>query len=242
MTNNPIDHEKKSSAVAQVTPMHMLQAAIEKGASLDQMKQLMDLQERWEANEARKAYVSAMSEFKANPPKIIKDKNVSYNNTQYSHSSLGHISEAIGERMGKLGLSFRWDVSQAESIKVTCIVTHSLGHYESTSLVAEPDKSGAKNSIQAIGSTVTYLQRYTLLAATGLASMDSNDDDGRGSTELINEEQRLNLIAALDESNFDEHRWLKHHKLENIGDIPARSYEAALASLIKAKKVSDDNS
>lgn len=33
-----------------ITPMHMLQVAMEKGADLDRLQQLMGLQERWEAN------------------------------------------------------------------------------------------------------------------------------------------------------------------------------------------------
>ena len=45
-----------------------------------------------------------------------------------------------------------------------------------------PDTSGSKNSIQAISSAVTYLQRYTLLAATGLSTSELGnlDNDGRG--------------------------------------------------------------
>ena len=39
-----------------------------------------------------------------------------------------------------------------------------------------PDNSGSKNSIQAIGSTTTYLQRYTLFSILGLAA--GEDDDG----------------------------------------------------------------
>ena len=48
-----------------VTPMSMLQAAREQNASIEQMQQLMDLQFKWEANEARKAYFKAVADFKA---------------------------------------------------------------------------------------------------------------------------------------------------------------------------------
>jgi hypothetical protein len=56
-----------------------------------------------------------------------------------------------------------------------CIVEHRDGHSEDTSLTAQPDNSGKKNSIQAIGSTITYLQRYLLKLALGIAA--SKDDD-----------------------------------------------------------------
>lgn len=224
-----------------VTPMHMIQVALDKGSTLEQMQQLMDLQERWEKNEARKAFMAAMSQFKANPPEIKKDKHVSYKTNSgqinYDHASLGNVADAISECMGKHGLSFRWKIDQDKDIKVTCIVTHALGYFEETPLSAGHDSSGGKNGIQAIGSTITYLQRYTLLSATGLASQDQ-DDDGRGSEPPtpITEEQRLHLVATLDENNISEARWLKLNKLESLQDIQQAQYQDALQSILKAKK------
>ena len=43
---------------------------------------------------------------------------------------------------------------------------------------APADSSGSKNPVQQIGSTMTYLQRYTLIGALGLTTADK-DDDGR---------------------------------------------------------------
>ena len=42
------------------------------------------------------------------------------------------------------------------------------------------DTSGKKKSIQAIASAVSYLSRYTLLSACGMATLDMPDDDGQG--------------------------------------------------------------
>lgn len=50
---------------------------------------------------------------------------------------------------------------------------------------AEPDGSGSKNAVQAIGSTNTYLQRYTLFSVLGLASVDM-DDDANGAANAWN--------------------------------------------------------
>lgn len=172
-----------------ITPMAMLQIAVQQGADLDKLQKLMDLQERWEASEARKAFVSAMSDFKANPPDLIKNKHVSFQTakgkTEYDHATLDQVSLAIGTALSKHGLSHRWVTDQADGrIKVTCMITHSMGHSESVSLHSAADDSGGKNSIQAIGSAVTYLQRYTLLAATGMAVQDQ-DDDGKGQSNNV---------------------------------------------------------
>lgn len=192
------------------TPMHMLQLAIQQGADLDKLKQLMDLQERWEANEARKAFVVAMNAFKANAPKIVKTKEVSFGTgkTSYKHAVAGVASEQIGEALAKVGISHRWDVVQADGgkIKVTCILTHAQGHAERVPLEATPDTSGSKNSIQAIGSTVSYLQRYSLLAATGMVPMDA-DDDGRGGVDHVLPESIKADFLAASETVADMQAW-----------------------------------
>lgn len=174
----------KTSTALATTPSDLLRLAVEQGADMEKLEKLMALQERWEANQARKAYVEAMAEFKKNSPEIYKDKNVSFTGTTYNHATLGGICEVVIASLANHGLSHRWDIVQPPSgmIEVKCIITHMLGHNESTSLEAPPDNSGKKNGIQQIASTVTYLQRYTLLAACGLATKDMPDDDGRGAT------------------------------------------------------------
>lgn len=167
---------------APITPMGMLQMAVQQGADLDKLEKLMGLQERWEANEARKAFVKALNAFKASPPVLVKNRHVSYQGakgrTEYDHATLDHVSEEVGKALSVHGISHRWDVEQLDGglIRVTCVLTHEMGHSERVPMQSAADQSGGKNSIQAIGSAVTYLQRYTLLAATGMAVKDQDDD------------------------------------------------------------------
>lgn len=150
------------------------------GMDVGKLKELLELQERWDATQAKKAYTEAMAKFKANPPEIIKDKTVNFNQTNYSHASLYNVTSCINKALSEHGLAASWVTSQDNGlIMVTCKITHIGGHSESTCLSAPPDASGSKNPIQAMGSTVTYLERYTLLALTGLATCDQ-DDDGAG--------------------------------------------------------------
>lgn len=143
----------------------------------DKLMKLLEANEKYEANEARKAYHVAMSEFHKSPPKIAKDKQ-GHNCT---YAGLSTVVSAIAPILSANGLSHSWVTDTVdESIKVTCRITHIQGHSEEVCLSAEADTSGNKNSIQALGSTVTYLQRYTLKAALGLAE-EEQDDDGAGS-------------------------------------------------------------
>src|SRR5690606_30314272 len=97
-----------------ITPMQMLQIAVEQGADLDKLSKLMDLQERWEANEARKAYVAAISAFKADPPRLHKNKTVRFGDTEYDHATLDNVCDVIVPALTKQGLSHRWEVEQLD--------------------------------------------------------------------------------------------------------------------------------
>lgn len=175
----------ESQALAVPTPMRLMELAIEKGVDADTMGKLLDLHLRWEAEQQRKAYIEAMAIFRANPPEIKKTKKVEYENkdrslTTYYHAELDKAVEIISEALAKVEIRPSWRTSDvAGKITVTCVLTHRAGHSEDVAtLSGPPDVTGGKNNVQAIGSTTTYLQRYTLLAGTGLAA-EGQDDDGK---------------------------------------------------------------
>lgn len=178
--------EKREIAAPQNTqlavgPMANAIAALQAGMTIESLRGIMELQKEWEALEARKAYVSDMAAFKLNPPEIYKTKLVSFSGTEYMHATIGDVTRAVVDSLARHGFSHSWETKQADGmITVTCKITHRMGHSESTSMQSAPDISGKKNSIQAIASAQSYLQRYTLLAACGLATMDLPDDDGHG--------------------------------------------------------------
>jgi hypothetical protein len=169
-----------------VMPIDLMHQALISGASVEVMEKIMALQERAEANRARKAFSAAIADAKAEMPEIFKTNRVDFRSskghTQYSYEDLAEIANVIGPALSKHGLSFRWrtESSSPDVISVTCIISHRDGHMEETTLPGMPDISGNKNPIQAIGSAVTYLQRYTLKAALGLTVSKEEDDDARG--------------------------------------------------------------
>lgn len=170
-------------------PLSHAMAAIQSGMGKEQLELLkgfMALQNEWEANEAKKAYAEDMADFKLKSPPIPKDKLVGYANkdgtvTGYYHATLGGISDAVVGPLATYGFSHSWETKQAGGdITVTCTLKHRKGHTESNSMSSGPDSSGKKNAIQAVASSITYLQRYTLLGVVGLSTKDIVDDDGAG--------------------------------------------------------------
>jgi hypothetical protein len=204
----------------------------------DKLEKLLDVKERWEREEARKAFVRALNAFKAEPPTITKNKHVGYESkggrTEYDHATLDHICNQIAPALAEHGLSHRWKVEQGQQgISVTCVLTHEAGHSEEVTLTAAADQSGGKNSIQAVGSTQTYLQRYTLLAATGLAAADQ-DDDGRGADEAqkpIRSDQKQELVDLIKETGADTRKFCQYLGVESLDEIPVSKFDRAKAAL-----------
>lgn len=162
-----------------VMPQNLISQAIEKGLDVEALTKLMDLQERWEANQARKAFFQAFTNFQANIPELRKTKEVAFGEVKYHFAPLADITRQISKVLKANELSYRWEIKDdKETLSVTCLVSHIEGHTERTTMQASPDTSGSKNSIQARGSAIEYLKRYTLIGALGLSTADS-DIDGR---------------------------------------------------------------
>lgn len=217
-------------------PSDIVMAAINNGYNTEFIEKMLALQERFEANEARKAYNQAMADFKADPPEIEKDRRVQYSTSKgkadYRHASLANVTKKINASLGKHGLSASWKTEQLNGdIKVTCSISHWQGHSESTSLTAAPDDSGSKNKIQAIGSTISYLERYTILALTGLATADMDNDGQGGEVEYISTDQATEINDLIKETKANEKKFLEWLKVESIEKIPANYYKSALGAL-----------
>lgn len=181
------------------TPVTLLEKAIEKGVTVDSLEKLMALQERWEANQARKLFFESLAQFQKKCPVLKKNKVVAFNSTKYKYVQLPSIVAQIKDILTEFGLTYRWEIKdESMNLSVTCIITHKEGHYEMTSMSAAADDSGAKNKIQARGSAITYLQRYTLIGALGISSAD-DDNDGRTSEKTFDELRKdfMNMLNPL---------------------------------------------
>lgn len=227
--------QKQISPENIATPATLLEMAVSQNADVDKLEKLMALQERYDAKQAKSAFLKAITEFQSIVPRITKTKE----GHNYYYAPLADIIEQIKESLPKCGLSYRFEQNHEDSIEVTCIVSHVDGHSESTSMKAGADTSGSKNSVQAIGSTVQYLQRYTLIGALGLTTADE-DIDARLPYERISKEQvtAINQMLADLETELpgithDFKKWLckAPMKCELIEDISAERFQAVVEKI-----------
>lgn len=163
-----------------LTPMEMVDRAISSGAGPEALEKLLSLQERWEAGQARKAFDAALAEMREKLRPIAKKNSVK--NAQgkelYAFESLTDVTNALDPLCVEFGFTYRWQCKKIDGEWcVVCILTHRDGHREETPLPFKPDNGQNRNQHQAMGSGLTYLERYTLKMAIGIGA--GMDDDAQ---------------------------------------------------------------
>lgn len=221
---------QQSGAIA-LTPMDIVDRALATG-NVDAFTKAMDLYERWEKNQAAKEFNAAITAAKAEIKPVARNKS-GHNNKRYA--DMAAVSNAVDSILSAHGLGYRYRSTQDDRIHVTCILFHRGGHSEETTLSGPADTSGNKNAIQAIGSTTTYLERYTLRLALGLAASDDDDGKAGGAGSTITDQQSDQINSLITETKTDINKFLKWAQAESVSDIKSSKFADALAFL-NAKK------
>lgn len=219
-------------SVSQMTPVQMAYQLISSGADFASVKEMMALSKELAADQSRRAFDKAVAEAKANIPVISRNAR-GHNNKAYADFSA--YATALKDVLAEHGLSYRFKTAQTDRITVTCVLSHKDGHSEENSLSGPADTSGSKNAIQAIGSTLTYLQRYTLIQALGLAAADDDDGANHGKNEeqvrTTSAEQRAELQELIEKSGSDVPAFCKWAKVDSLADLNQTEFKNAVSIL-----------
>jgi hypothetical protein len=228
-----------------MTPMDMIQTALTQNAGIEVLEKLMALQERHEKNQARKAFDEAIASAKAKIKPITKNRKVDFTSakgrTNYEYEDLAEIARSVDPILAEFGLSYRFRSHQeGNRLSITCVMSHRDGYSEENVLSATNDESGNKNSIQAIGSTASYLQRYTLKLALGLAA--AKDDDGKAASSpgTITAKQFNELDDLLTKTDAKRDAFNQMYKIEDLADLPVNKFEDARAKLLRKLKAKEE--
>lgn len=220
--------ERQQNAVSTTSPAKLLEIAVNANADIDKLEKLMNLQNIWEMKQAKREFYQALSSFQSQAPSIKKRKT----GHNYKYAPLGDIIEQVKTFLHKAGLSYRFEQDHSNGIQVTCCINHVGGHSELTTMSANVDTSGSKNGIQGIGSTVSYLQRYTLTSALGIVTADE-DIDGRlpeKQMEVITALQAKELEKAIAKAGSTVDEFCAHPavNVDELKDFPKHRYVDAI--------------
>lgn len=196
----------------------------------------MDLQDRYNAAQAERAYNAAFAAFKSEAVRIIKGREVTDGPLRgRAYAELHDVVDAVTPALSRHGLSASWRLTRDEKdwIEVTCMLKHIGGHSESVSMGGPPDTGGAKNALQARASTKSYLERYTLKAICGVAE-GGDDTDGNPPPAAV----PLELLAAAREAAMGGWAALSKH-IKSLSPEEREALEPESYALKKAAKAAD---
>ncbi len=170
---------------AELAPAILIREAIASKVDPATLSALLAVRQAWEADESRKAYFSAVSDFQCSAP--IVEKGDDANGKPYAR--MDRIWRTVRPLLGKLGLSPTWQVSEFRAEFGLCHLEGTLSHRSGHSVplrfdMPVPDAitngSGraVQNKAQVFASAMTYAQRYATCFALGIVT--GEDDDGNG--------------------------------------------------------------
>jgi len=185
----------ESKELVRLDPQSLIRAAVDKGADVDVLERLVALAKDVRRETARDAWYSAMAEFQRTCPAILKDKQAQIRtrtggNFGYRYASLDTVLAVVLPVMGPLGLSVSFKHGcDAEFVHATCVVSHALGHSETSGEMRIPigkaGVDGGASAQQMVGIASTYAKRYALLAILGLSPEDDTDGDTNGAPPAV---------------------------------------------------------
>lgn len=179
---NALTKKEDSGAVADYASSLLeviAKAARDPNVDIDKMERLLRMQERVVARTAEQEFASAFAQMQPNLPYISARNTINHNGKEIAkYADWPSISRAIAPILCDygFGLNFSFE-NTADSVKVTARLKHVSGHTETNSVTLPSDKSGAKNQVQAVGSSLTYGQRYAGCPLVGVV-IEGLDDDG----------------------------------------------------------------
>lgn len=215
----------------QDTSIALIREAMSNGADPATLRELLAVKREWEADEARKAYFRAISEFQNRAPIIEKGDDA--HGKKYAR--MDRIWRTIRPLFTELGLSCTWQMCELRD--GYCHVEGQLGHVNGHSVplvmdIALPELIKGQNLAQQVGSARAYAQRYAFCSAVGLQT--GEDDDAAALTQKITKAQADEIVAMLRELPDWEvvrDKMCDWQGVDGLLDLPLASLELVKAEI-----------
>lgn len=157
-------------------------AASDPACDLERLDRLVDVYERSLARCAEAAFNLALVKLQPKLP-ILDEKGAIAGpdgEVLATYATWEDTVEVVRPLLARHGfsLTFRPGRSSRGEPTVTGVLRHHGGHKEEATLELPVDASGDKNAVQAVGSTMSYGQRYVARMLLNLVSRGEDDDGG----------------------------------------------------------------
>lgn len=230
------DNEKQSPSNEMMGMIERL--AINPDVSPENIKSMLDIQERMMTKQAEIDFNSDMAHMQIELPRVIK-ANKGHNTTYASYED---IDKQVRPIMTRYGFSISFTAHQNNNMQnIDATLSHRKGHFKTASLTLPADGSGSKNAVQAIGSSISYGKRYLICMLLNIVTV-GEDDDAQSCNIVISDEQSKKIKDLLKETNSDVNAFLRWMGVENVDVIKQSDYIKAENQLLaKFRKLKNEN-
>lgn len=223
------------SVIVKSTPAEMILAALTGGADLDKVEKLLEIQIKWEANEARKVFAASFANAQRDIGSVVKNK--TNNQTKSKYADLADVIDVAKPVYTKEGFSvifYEGETTKTEHIRIYADVLHSAGHKETYYLDVPMDGKGLQGNanmtkIHGMASSVAYGRRYLMCM---IWNIPTSDNDGNTmDAELITKQQVVTLLDLINTKELKQGPLLTYMKVEKLENIKAADYMKCLAAI-----------
>lgn len=168
----PLALERRDETASLVLMFERL--AKDPAVDVGKLEKLIEMQERIMRHNAQAAFDRAFIAMRAEIPTIVEKAKTD----KTTYAPLEDIVEVITPILSKhsFSLSFKTEWPSDKLVKVIGILTHAEGHARQSEFQSAADKTGSKNDIQALASTVSYGKRYATKDLLCIVTRDEDDD------------------------------------------------------------------
>lgn len=173
----------------------MIDKAIDKGIDISVLEKLLAMRKELKADFAKEEFDKAMSVFQGECPIVEKKKEGSRTNSgqlAFKYAPLEDIIEAVKPLLAKNGFSYLIETEFVDHTGVitTCIVKHSAGHQEKSSMkVPLGIKTQLMSAPQVSAAAASFSKRYAFINAFGIVVKDEDNENNLGKTIDLTEAQ-----------------------------------------------------
>lgn len=222
----------------EVQPTNILEYAIEKDLSPEQIEKFWNIQQKIDKENARKQYTAAIVRTQSRIKKGIKNRFNDQTKSNYADlEAVCEVATPIHTSEG-IALSFYEGDSPKEGIVRTYVdIIHEGGFTENRFMDLVVDDKGIKGSvcktpIHGKGSSFSYARRYLTCMVFNIPTGDDDDGNKAGSqVEFISDKQFVEIKELIEAIGDEEQPWLDWIGCESIEMIPASLYGKIIAPL-----------
>lgn len=216
---------------------------------IEQMREALQLQKEWEANEARKAFNQAMARVHLKIPTIRKTKQNKQTNSVYAElDQIINETKAIYTAEGFSVSFYEGDGAPEGCVRICADVLHKFGHCVTRHYDVPLDGVGLKGNanmtkIHGKASSTSYGRRYLMCLIFNIPTGD--DDDGNAAGHIkkpLSDQQRSTICDYMSDKGVSEANLCgflskaSRREIKSLDDITEDLFATAVTSLKNVKK------